>query len=425
MTRLGPILFLALAAGCAPGDSVATSTTSTTIGSTTTSVPATTTTTHPPVTVGGSVVDAGGRPVVGVAISFGDGETYTAPDGLFSVSTADPGALTASKPGWTDREVAWAPGTDRVDLVMSPIKVRGLRVGAGAAGDDAHFRRLLDLAAGSAVNALVFDTKQEGGKVLYDTAVAEAHSVGAVDVWYDPVTRIEQAKDHGLYTITRVAVFEDTFWAQAHPEEKLSGPWVTPDAPLARRYNIDLAVEACALGFDEIQFDYVRFPAGRTAQVSGQLNVPQADRVGVVAAFLSEARSALAPMGCAVSAAVFAIVVSVDDDQGLGQRPEELSPHLDAISPMIYPSHYSPGWLGYSDPNDHPYAVSANSIDAALPRIPEGTVLRPWLQAFWWSDAQIRASIQAAEDRGLGWILWNVGSSFNRAALPDDDEVAG
>jgi hypothetical protein len=90
---------------------------------------------------------------------------------------------------------------------------------------------------------------------------------------------------------------------------------------------------------------------------------------------------------------------------------------------MIYPSHYSLGWLGFPDPNDHPYAVTANAIDAATPRLEEGAVLRPWLQGFWWSNAQIRESIQAAEDRGVGWVLWNVGSQFDPEALPSDEEV--
>jgi hypothetical protein len=418
---VGQILLSALVAGCAGVAVMATTTTEPT--TTTSTAPTTTTTAVPPVTVTGAILDGGGRPVVGVEVAFGDGIAFSGTDGLFSVSTVDPGPITATKSGWRETEIAWSAGLERADLIMTPIKVRGLRVGAGAAADEAHFQRLLGLAEGSAVNTLVFDTKQEGGRVMYDTSVPEAHRIGAVDVWYDPVERIAQARVHDLYTITRVAVFEDAFWTRAHPDEKLVGPWVDPTAPGARRYNIDLAVEACALGFDEVQFDYVRFPAGRTAQISGHLDIPQEERVQAVAGFLAEARSALEPMGCMMSADIFAIVVSVENDQGLGQRPEELSSYLDALSPMIYPSHYSPGWLGYLDPNDHPYAVTANAIDAALPRVPEGTALRPWLQAFSWTDSQIRMSIQAAEDRDVGWILWNVGGVFSDSALPGAGEV--
>jgi hypothetical protein len=93
------------------------------------------------------------------------------------------------------------------------------------------------------------------------------------------------------------------------------------------------------------------------------------------------------------------------------------------LSPMVYPSHYSNGWLGFDDPNDHPYDVTADAITDAMPRMAEGSTLRPWLQAFWWTNEQIRSSIQAAEDHDVGWILWNILSNFDAAALPTDAEV--
>ena len=260
--------------------------------------------------------------------------------------------------------------------------------------------------------------------MVYDTRVDAAHEIGAVDVWYDPVQRVERAKSEGLYTITRIVTFEDSARVRARPEEKLAGRWLDPRSESARAYNISLAVEACELGFDEIQFDYVRFPSGRTASVSGQLDLTQEERVAAIEGFLAEARAALRPLGCAVSADIFGIVVSTENDQGLGQRPEELSRQLDAVSPMVYPSHYSPGWLGFADPNDHPYDVTADAIDDALPRLEDGSVLRPWLQAFWWTNSQIRSAIQAAEDRGVGWILWNVSSNFDLEAIPTDEELA-
>lgn len=149
----------------------------------------------------------------------------------------------------------------------------------------------------------------------------------------------------------------------------------------------------------------------------------QAERVDAVASYLAAARSLLHPLGCSVSADIFAIVVSAENDQGIGQRPEELSVQLDALSPMVYPSHYSNGWLGYDDPNEHPYDVTADAIDDTLRRIEPSTAVRPWLQSFWWTPAQIRRSIQAAEDRGVGWMLWNIVSDYSRESLPTDAEV--
>ncbi len=96
---------------------------------------------------------------------------------------------------------------------------------------------------------------------------------------------------------------------------------------------------------------------------------------------------------------------------------------LHALSPMVYPSHYSDGWLGFPDPNDHPYAVVARALEDASPRLGPGTLLRPWLQAFLWTDEQILASIMAAEDQGTGWMLWNWNSNFDLDALPTDDDL--
>jgi hypothetical protein len=123
-------------------------------------------------------------------------------------------------------------------------------------------------------------------------------------------------------------------------------------------------------------------------------------------------------MGCAVSAAIFGIVMSAPNDQGIGQRPEEVSQVVDAVSPMIYPSHYSDGWLGFDNPNDHPGPVTADALDDGSPRLTSPALMRPWLQAFYYSSAQIQATIAEAEARGFGWILWNAPGNYSESALP-------
>lgn len=382
-----------------------------------------TTTTIPPRSILGKVVDGEGNPVPEAWVTIGEDAALTAPDGWFDLSTNATGPLLVSKPAWESAEVMVAEETGFLTVTLEPLKIRGLRVNATAAGGDAAFQELLDLADSTAINALVFDTKQEGGRVLYDTDVAEAHEIGAVVRAYDPVERIAQAKEHGLYTITRVVSFEDWFRAEAYPEQAFGGQWIDPTNQDAWEYPLALATEACGLGFDEIQFDYVRFPSGETVESSGQLDMTQDERVGAIEGFLREARLRIHPMGCAVSADVFGVVVATSNDQGIGQRPEEITRQVDAFSPMVYPSHYDDGWLGLAEPNDHPYDVTADAIRDAARRIQPGTILRPWLQAFWWTDAQIRRSIQAAEDAGVGWILWNANSNFSRAAIPTAAEV--
>ncbi len=382
-------------------------------------------TTVPQLQLLGEVVDGDGGPVPYAEVSLGDHSTRSAADGWFDLTTPMSGEVTVERPAWTGSRYPWDGSSGFVRLEIEPMTIRGLRVGGGAAGDDAEFAALLDIAADTAVNALVFDTKQEGGRVLYQTDVALANESGAVVNAYDPRERVAEAKAEGLYTITRIVTFEDDYWAAARPDIAYEGGWINPTVAEGWEYPFALAAEACDIGFDEIQFDYVRFPSEAAAQSSGQLQMDEEDRVAAIAEFVAAARERIQPLGCAVSADVFGIIVSAGNDQGIGQRPEELSRHLDAFSPMVYPSHYSPGWLGFDDPNDHPYDVTTDAIENALRRIEPGTVLRPWLQSFWWTDEEIRRSIQAAEDQGVGWLLWNAVSNFSRAAIPTDAELTG
>ena len=202
---------------------------------------------------------------------------------------------------------------------------------------------------------------------------------------------------------------------QAFMDATDSGSW---DYPLA------LAVEACSFGFDEIQFDYVRFPTdGPVDRAVYDGPADQSGRVSAISSFLSEARRQLNPLGCAVAADVFAVIFSATGDQGLGQRVEELADSVDAISPMIYPSHYSTGWFGFDCPNANPGPVVAGALDDWLPRVNGPAIVRPWIQDFTfrcgdpYGEAEVRSQIEAAEQRDLGWILWNAGSSFTEEAL--------
>ena len=381
------------------------------------------TTSVPGIQLLGKVSDPAGVPVPRATVTVGADSAVTAPDGWFDM-LATPGPVQVEKPAWVGAESTWDGSNAFTQMAIEPRRLRALRIGAEAAGNDERFAAALALADETAINAFVFDTKQEGGKVFYETAVTEAHEAGAVVNVYDPAERLAQAKEHGLYTITRIVTFEDSYRAAFKPEEAYDGKWINPTNPAAWEYPIALGVEACQLGFDEVQFDYVRFPSEDAAQISGQLEMTEEERTAVIEGFLQAASERIHAEGCAVSADVFAIVVSASNDQGIGQRPEELTRHLDAFSPMVYPSHYSPGWLGFDDPNDHPYDVTSDAIQDAQERTEQGVVLRPWLQAFWWTNEQIRTSIQAAEDLGVGWILWNAVSNFDRAALPTDAELA-
>jgi hypothetical protein len=393
----------------------------TTTTSTTTTT--TTTTTLPPkhdVTV--TVTDQSGNPLPGTNVTIGD-ETATADsEGAAAFRSVLARPIDVFRPGWLPAEEEWSGARSVVSVALEPRIVRGLRVSGYVAADPDAFAALLNLATNSVVNTLVFDTKDETGSVLYDSTSQFAAAIGSVRPMYDAADLLAQAKQADLYAITRIVTFEDPTWVRERPEHKLAGSWIDPTIREAWEYPLQLAVEACQLGFDEIQFDYVRFPSGRAA-VTAQEKRPtdQEKRTTAVRDFLAEARDRLHPLGCAVSADIFAIVLSASNDQGIGQMPEALSGAVDAVSPMIYPSHYADGWLGFPKPNDHPGPVVADALDSGMPRLSDNTLMRPWLQAFYYDGSQIEAEITEAEDRGIGWILWNAGGNYVESWLPPND----
>ena len=382
----------------------------------------------------GRVTDANGIGLPGATVTLGAISATAGDFGGFEIVAAEPGTITVSKAAWDTKEVPWQGEAGRLDIILDPFVVKGIRVYAKAAGDDAQFDALLRLADSTPVNALVFDTKSEDGQVVYDSKVPEATADGSIYPEYDVEERLAQAKEHGLYTITRIVTFQDHYRAQLRPELAIHNAdgsiwtnasglaWMDMTNQATWQYPIDLGVEACQLGFDEIQYDYARFPTdGDVSAIVYPIGEVDAQtRVEMIAAFLAEARRQIHAEGCAVSADLFAIVLSVGDDQGLGQRVEELSWSVDAISPMIYPSHYSPGWLNFDNPNDHPAEVVGQALDSGIPRLEGGALMRPWLQGFSWSPDQVQESILTAEDSGNGWMLWNSTSEFELAYIPDE-----
>ncbi|MFQ5555875.1 MAG: putative glycoside hydrolase [Acidimicrobiia bacterium] len=375
------------------------------------------TTTAGPLPLTGTVMAFRGPPLSGATVVTESGVARTGPEGTFTVSGIPRGRVAISKPGWQTVTTTW-DGTGRISVMLAPRVVRALRVAKNVAGDAERFDELLNLAAGSVVNALIFDTKDESGRVLYQTRSATARRIGAVESWYDPASALASARRHGLYAITRIVTFEDVVWTDAEPAGVLAGTWMDPADPRNWVYPLQLAVEACELGFDEVQFDYVRYPTGRASRSARSTSTTETERTAAIAAFLTEARTTLHSLGCAVSADVFAIIMATPDDQGIGQTPETVGPVVDAVSPMIYPGHYSDGWMGFEDPNDHPGPVVARALDDGAPRVALPTVVRPWLQAFGYTAKQVLASIAEAEARGTGWMLWNATGSYDAGWLP-------
>jgi hypothetical protein len=389
-----------------------------------------------PMVLQGRVTDSNGIGVVGATVTINDMRTTTQEFGSFELVEAMPGTVTVEKAAWETATAEWNGDRRRLDVRMDAFMVRGLRVEPKTAGDDELFAQILEFADASTVNALVFDTKIELGNVVHEIdGYDEPQAIGSLQPVYNAHDRLAQAKEHGLYTITRIVVFQDPY-ASLHRNEyamhnSVDGDtwvtwsglgWMDPTDKGSWEYPIELGVAACHMGFDEIQFDYVRFPSDGDLDIAvyDEPELDGARRVEIIAEFLSTARERINAAGCALSADIFAIILSVRDEQGIGQKVEELSWTVDAVSPMVYPSHYGPGWLNLDRPNDHPAEVVGEALESGMIRMEGGALLRPWLQAFSWSAAQVREAIATAEDLNMGWLLWNQLSYYEMSWLPPD-----
>jgi hypothetical protein len=186
-------------------------------------------------------------------------------------------------------------------------------------------------------------------------------------------------------------------------------------------YNVDVAVAAARAGFDEIMFDYVRFPSdGDISTLKFDQDYTEEVRVATINAFLEEAHRRINPLGCAVAADIFAITLESSNDEGIGQVPNDLSQKIDVLSPMIYTYTYGKGWKGYEDPNDHALALVTDALDSGRDRLEGFAIYRPWIQTWLLEPAEMRQVQEAVAERGWGWMLWSATTYFQPEMLPPE-----
>ena len=375
----------------------------------------------------GRVVDAEDRPLEGAYVTTGSQTAVSDGEGRFAVRNAEPGTVQVWRPAWEGSSFDWDGQSGQERFVIAPEMLKAVHIGGEAAQES--WPSFLGMVERTELNAVMIDLKDESGAVFFDTANEAARMIGAVDVRYDLADLVGSAHQANAYVIGRIVAFQDPIAAHGAPDwavwdTAINAPYahngqffLDPTDPGAQAYALELAAEACETGLDEIQFDYVRFPDGRRDGARFDGGVGAEVRVATVRDFLGTAVAALHPLGCAVGADIFGFITSAVDDGGIGQQWEELTKVVDVASPMLYPSHYTSGWYGYQVPSDHPGPLVAEALDDALTRLSREIVVRPWLQDFAYTEEQVRAQIEEAEERGLGWMLWNAASEVSVGAL--------
>ena len=334
---------------------------------------------------------------------------------------------------------ATTPKPPSVIKRKKPTKVAGIYISGYVAGNMKRMKQFIKLLNETELNTVVIDIKNDSGHLTYDSKLSLAQQIGADRRRYikDLPGLIRTLKKNNIYVIGRLVTFKDPFLAASRKDfamkrkdnggiwrDRSGIVWVDPYNERVRQYNLDIAKEVTTLGVDEIQFDYVRFPdngkaVDRTVHFQNKEGITKAE---LIQKFLTDARDQLHPLGAALSADVFGLTTSTQDDMGIGQSWVKIAAVVDYISPMVYPSHYSRGIYGIQNPDLSPSAIVKRAIKDGLAknktiRHSKPAQIRPWYQAFtatWvkphqrYGQTQIREQIVAAKQQGVeSYLLWN------------------
>ena len=335
-----------------------------------------------------------------------------------------------------------APAADLATLAASPssgprtlpIELRGVHVTMGLASLPGKLDEYLGLEE-EGLTALELDVKDENGEIGFvaSSVPRVAVSIGAARDYYDVRQVAKRVHARGIYLVGRIVVFEDPVLSHARPElavRRSDGSvwrdaaglgWTNPYDKRVWEYNVDVAVAAARAGFDELMFDYVRFPSDGDVESAAYRNPRALAKREAIPAFLRYARSRLDQFGVRISAAVFGL--SAARDMGIGQLPRKMAPYLDTVYAMTYPSLFGAGELGLQDPSMAPGATVARALrrfELAL-RGYDALVV-PWVQDFSFSVPygleEVQAQIQAARISGAkGYFLWNAEGLYTDGAL--------
>lgn len=330
-----------------------------------------------------------------------------------------------------------------------PVKVKGIYVSGPVAGTQ-KMDDLIQLVEETELNAMVIDIKNDEGRVTYrmqSDRVVEIDS--GIRYIPDIGELVNKCKEKNIYLIGRIVAFKDPYLAEKKPDlslktqegeifrDKNGLAWVNPYRKEVWEYLMEIGAEAAADGFDEIQFDYIRFSTDLKAdQLDFGEQALEKDKIEIITEFTQYAYETLAPLGVYVSADVYGTVIDNKGDQKIvGQDYQQMAKYLDYISPMIYPSHYGPGSYGIAVPDAKPYDTILAALKASKtvlggqPKTEEQhcAKVRPWLQSFtagWvsghinYGPKAIRAQIDAVYDAGYEeWILWNAAVNYQKSSL--------
>jgi hypothetical protein len=329
-------------------------------------------------------------------------------------------------------------------LANPPKIIKSVYMTGYSAGSKSYINYLNNLLADSQINAVVIDVKGSEGYVSYNSEVEDVQKYNLSNRAISDIDGlIKFFHEKNIYVIGRIVVFEDSKYAKARPNLAVyntvetinsSEPvlwktyngsyWVDPASKDVWNYNISLAKDAFYHGFDEINFDYVRFPSdGKMKEIGFPVWDKKLLKSDVIKSFFEFTREQL--KGQKISVDLFGLTTVNYDDLGVGQIIEEGFKNFDFVCPMVYPSHYADGFIGLENPAEYPYEVVKYSLDRAKNRLGAKEKLRPWLQDFNMGatytvdmvSAEIKATIDSLGEDYIGFMLWNPRNIYTKPAI--------
>ena len=342
-----------------------------------------------------------------------------------------------------------------VKHLKTPEPLKGVYMTQCVAGTPSFRDKVVRLIDDTELNSIIIDIKDYTGTVSFLTGNKEIDSiVGTGCKVSDMQEFVENLHNKNIYVIGRVTVFQDPAFTKAHPNLAVKrksdgGVWkdrkgisfIDVGARPFWDYIISIATSSYAIGFDEINFDYIRFPSDGDMKDISFTHTGTTTKKEILRQFFEYLDSKIAGTGVVTSADLFGMTTTNTDDLGIGQVLEYALLNFDYVSPMVYPSHYPPKFNGWPDPNKVPYEIIKFSMGAGVARTnflekeiasstPDAKVLerinplqlRPWLQdndyPVHYTAEMVRKQIQATYDVGLtSWMLWDPGNTYTEAAL--------
>jgi hypothetical protein len=411
---------------------------------------------HP--SVSGIVLNSEDKQPVQNAVIFHNGEAVRSDaSGQFTLNKLEPGQPVLVKAVGYRQAVASIPEDSKLKVELTAFDAKGLYLTHYGVSSRIIRNRVLGLIKESDLNALVLDVKGDRGLLSYKYDVPLASQDGAhkIPTIKDIKAFIHDLHQQNIYVIGRIVTFKDNLLANYKPEWAITDTrtqkpwtdneglaWVDPFRSEVWDYNIAIAREAAKAGFDEIQFDYVRFPTdGKLSSARYSQTNNLENRVKTINGFLEAAYKALLPYNTYLSADIFGYVPWNYNDTDIGQRIVDVAQHVDYLCLMVYPSGYHLGIPGYRLPVSHPHEIVYYTLEKAKQRLDgQPKKLRPWLQNFRdyafdrrpYTGSEIKLQIQACTEANTsGWLLWDPSNKYTytadamKALKPGSDQLAG